>query len=58
MVGRWCPYRAVSAVVKSNRPLGVAVMALLSKYLQCIYRRRVWQNHATATAAGGDEEGA
>ena len=28
-------------MLKSNRPLGIAVMALLCKYLQCIYRRRV-----------------
>ena len=33
------PYRVWSAVVKLNRPVGIAVMALLSKRLQYVPRQ-------------------
>ena len=33
------PYRYSSAAVKLNRPVGIAVMALLSKFLQYVPRR-------------------
>ena len=36
-----CPYRLMSAVVESNRPIGIAVMAL-------------WLNHLKHTAADGN----
>ena len=42
-------------MVKSNRPIGIAVMALSAKYLQCMPR---WMaKYATAAASDGDEEG-
>ena len=49
MAGRGRPYRYTSAVVKSNRPVGIAMMALLRKNLQ--YTPRRITNHATAAAS-------
>ena len=49
MAGRRRPYSVESAVVKSNRPVGIAVMALLFKYLQYTPRRIAKQRHGGAT---------
>ena len=44
------PYRYLSAVVKSNRPVGIAAMALFSKFLQ--YTPRRMETPATAAPQG------
>ena len=43
------PYRYLSAAVKSNRPVGIAVMALLFKCLQYTPRRMAKPRHSGAT---------
>ena len=52
MAGRGRPYRVSSAGVKSNRPVGIAVMALLNKYLQ--YTPRRMANPRQNGATGGN----
>ena len=49
MVSQGRPYNSQSAGVESNRPVGIAVMALLFKYLQYIPRRIAKQRHGGAT---------
>ena len=43
----------MSAGVESNRPVGIAVMALLFKYLQYIPRRIAKQRHGGGGVATG-----
>ena len=49
MLGRGRPCRETSAVVKSNRPVGIAVMALSFNPLQYVPRRMANQRHSGAT---------
>ena len=48
MPGRGRPYRCPRLVVKLNKPVGIAVMALLCKYLQYAPRRMANPRHIGA----------
>ena len=52
-LGRSRPYRVSSAVVKSNRPVGIAVMALLFKSLQYTPQQMAKPRHGGGGAATG-----
>ena len=49
MADRGRPYSQSSAVVKLNRPVGIAVMALLSKFLQYTPRQMAKPRNSGAT---------